>query len=301
MTTLADIIAVTRNDYMLTGNTERLNRLSSALDATTATFTLERDLGALKEGAKLSIGLEDMYIFDVNAGSNTVTVQRGHFGTTAVAHDAGSVATVNSRFTDAQIARTVNDDLDSLSSPSNGLFRMAHVDVTYNDSIMGYDLTGTLNIVVQSIWQVRFKDTGPEKDWRIMENWALQRDSDLTVFPSGNALFLRDVGFAGLPVRVWYRTPFNQLPALTSDVVTVAGLHTEAHDLLPVGAASRLTVGREIKRNFDETQGDTRRAGEVPPGANLGAFRGVLAWREQRIKEEAQRLQVMYPVRMRSA
>jgi hypothetical protein len=301
VTTTADVLSQARNDYLLTGNTERLNRIDTPLDASTETFSLERELKNLKEGNKLSCELEDMYVLDVNEGSKTVTVIRGYYGTTAAAHPVNAVLTTNSRFTDAQILRTVNAELASLSSPAVGLFRMSHVDVTYNDAVMGYDMTGTSGITVQSIWQVRYKNTGPEKDWPVLDNWALQTQSDTTQFASGNAFFLRDSGYAGNPVRIWYKTTFAPLATLTDNVLTVSGLHLEAHDILPLGAAVRLTVGREIKRNFDESQGDTRRAGEVPPGANVGAFRVNLAWRAQRIKEEAQRLQTLDPMRLRSA
>ena len=54
--------------------------------------------------------------------------------------------------------------------------------------------------------------------------------------------------------------------------------------------------GREIKRNFTESQGDTRRASEVPPGAILQSSRQLQVLRVQRIAAKAARLDAMYPM-----
>ena len=54
-------------------------------------------------------------------------------------------------------------------------------------------------------------------------------------------------------------------------------------------------AGREIKRNFTESQGDTRRAGEVAPGAVMQSSRNLQILRQQRITAESARLDALYP------
>ena len=298
MTTLADVIAKCRNDYLLTGSREPRNKLTTTINDSIQTITFDYDLAGLSDGSKVSIDLEDMYVWSANTSSKTASVQRGDFGSTAAAHTAGAIATINTRFSDAQILRAVNDELAALSSPSNGLYQMKSVDVTYSASVNGYDMVGATNVL--SIWQLRYKATGPEKDWPLLAStlWKHQRDLSTSEFASGQAVFIHDYAQPGNAVRIWYRAPFTALTATTDNVATVAGLHAEAHDLLSIGAAIRLTAGREIKRNFDESQGDTRRADEVPPGAQLGGMRALMAYRKMRLGEEAQRLANLYPVRI---
>jgi len=298
VSTTADVLAKCRNDYLLTGGREQRNKLAGAIDASVTSMSFLYDLAGLASGAKVSVGLEDVHVWDTNTSAKTATVQRGDFGSAPAAHAVGDLVTVNSRFSDAQILRAVNDELAALSSPSNGLYRMRSVDLTYNASLNGYDMVGVTNVL--SIWQLRYKATGSEKDWPLIgkDLFKYQRDLSTSEFASGQAVFIHDYAQPGNAVRVWYRAPFDPLVTVTDNVATVTGLHAEAHDLLSIGAAIRLTAGREIKRNFDESQGDTRRADEVPPGAQLGGMRALMAYRKMRLGEEAQRLANLYPVRI---
>lgn len=296
-TTLADVISTCRNDYLLTGSREQRNKLAVTVNADDTLLTLSYDLSQLGLGSKVSIGLEDMGVWETNPTSKTVTVQRADFGSTAAAHAVDDLVTVNSRFTNAQIARAINDELQALSA--SGLFRMRTVDLTYNAAVDGYDLTGVTDVL--SVYQIRSQAVGPENEWPLVPTalWQYQRDLDTSVFASGHAVFIRDALQPGYPMRVTYKAPFSTLSALTDDVVTTSGLPAEALDLLSLGAGIRLTVGREVRRNLDESQGDTRRAGEVPPGANIGANRALVAWRQQRLAEERRRLAQRYPMASR--
>lgn len=295
MTTTADVLSSCRNDYLLTGLREQRNKLGAALDASATTVTLAYELSQIALGTKLSVDLEDLYVWET--GSGTVTVTRGDFGSTAAAHADGALVSVNPRFSDAQIFRAINDELRALSA--SGLFRMSTVDVTYVASQDGYDLLGVTDVL--GVHQVRSKAIGVEREWPLVPRtlWEHQRDSDTSVFSSGQAVFIRSGLQPGFPVRVTYKAPFTALTSLTDDVTAVSGLHAEALDLLALGAGIRLTVGREVKRNFDESQGDTRRAQEVPPGANIGANRALTAWRMQRLAEERRRLAQRYPMQVR--
>ena len=78
--------------------------------------------------------------------------------------------------------------------------------------------------------------------------------------------------------------------------LSTTGLQASAYDLPPLGAAIRLMSGREIKRNFTETQGDSRRATEVPAGAVQQSSTGLKLLRAQRIVAECARLNSLYPI-----
>lgn len=297
MTTLAELLAECRNDYLMTGTRDARNALSGSHNNSTTTFTFTYDVGTIDKGSRLSVDLEDVYVYAKNA--TTATVARGDFGTAAATHADGAKVLVNPRFSDAQILRAINHELQSLSSPANGLFQMKSVDVTFNAAIDGYDLTSVTDVL--SVYKLAYKDTGSSKEWPVIDNagWQYIRDLSTAEFASGKAVFIRQGGWPGNAVRVWYRAPFTALSAVTDNVLSTSGLHAEAHDILALGAAIRLTAGREIHRNFDETQGNTRRAVEVPPGANLGANRGLMQQYAKRVGEEQARLSAMYPVAVR--
>jgi len=66
-----------------------------------------------------------------------------------------------------------------------------------------------------------------------------------------------------------------------------------------LGAQIRLLASREVKRNFIESQGDTRRSDEVPAGAMNASVTNLLRLRRDRIQAEAARLNRQYPTRIR--
>jgi hypothetical protein len=293
--TLADLIADTKR-HLQSLQREPMNRLGAAATATDTTLTLEFDATQAQPGAHLQVGLELVYVWSVDQGSKVATVQRGQLGSTAAAHDAKAVVTVNPKFPDFAILKALNDDLLDLSSPANGLYAVRTADLTFSSGSAGYDFPATNLMEVLEI-RYRVGQAAGYRQWPLITNYELSRNADLTDFPSGNALFLAEGGAHGQPLRVVYKSSFSPLSALSDDVEVVAGLPTEMQDIPPLGAAMRLIAPREVKRNFTEAQGESRRAGEVPPGAVLNSLRGLAAVRQERIVHEAGRLYQKHPER----
>lgn len=295
--TTADLIAETRQ--LLYGSRRDLrNKLNGAHNDTTTTFTFSYDLSSIRAGAKVSVGLEDAYVWEVNASAKTATVDRGEFGSTAASHADATVALVNPIFSDNEILRAINAELHALSSPANGLFQMKAVDITYSAAVQGYDLAGVDSDFID-IHSLSYKTPGPEKDWPRIDSFRVERSMSTSEFASGNALVVFEGADPGQAIRVRYKAAFDTLSTLSDSVATVTGAPASMHDLIAISAALHLLPGREVSRNFDEHQGDTRRAGEVPPGANTNSMRGLAVLRSQRIQEEAARLAKQYPTHLR--
>jgi hypothetical protein len=292
MTTLADVIQRCLHNHLLTGHRELRNTLSGAINASATTLTLNYAPDGISTGSKISIDLEDLYVVDVNPTARTVTVIRGQYGSTAASHSDAAVVMVNPKFSPFQIATETNNVLAELTTPGNNLFRPRTVTLTASATAVGYDMTSVTDDL--GIIEVRYRVPGPEKAWPYVDRWEYAKDLPTTDFASGRALIIHEGGYPGQSIQVRYKAKFVSLANLADDVAGVAFLHAEAHDLLPLGAAIRLVTGREVKRNFDEVQGETRRAQEVPPGANLQSVRGLLAVYERRIAEEAERLATQY-------
>ena len=294
MTTAQAWVDRTRS-RLLSGHVPERNKLSANYTAGDTTLSFTYPLGGITKGSRLSIGLNTFYVWDVGSNGTSATVSGGQEGSTDASATSGTVVLVRPRFTDGEIFTVLNEELAALSSPTNGLFQMKSFDLTYNPTIDGYDLNGVTDLM--DIYEVRYQEPGPYKDWPRIPSylWRLDRTALTSDFPSGAAIKLMQSAWSGFDVRVVYRAPFTQLAGLTTDVST-SGVPSSAYDIPALGAAIRLMEGREIKRNFTESQPDTRRATEVPPGAVFNSYRGLLMSYQQRIAQEAARLLAQFPL-----
>jgi len=292
MTTGSDWISQTRS-YLMSGYAENRNKLAIAYTAGSGTLTFSYALEGIRAGARLCIGTNTFYVWAISG--QTATVSGGEDSSTDASASIGSLVRVAPRFTDSEIWDQLGNDLGDLSSPSNGLFGINSVDLTYNATINGYDL-GPISDQILSVYEVKYLTPGPQLDNpRITTNgFRLNRNAINTQFPSGISLQLFQPAMPGYNVRVVYRSVFT-MPSTSFANVSSTGLLPSAYDLPPLGAAIRLMEGREIKRSFTEGQGDTRRAGEVAPGAILQSARGLQQMRAQRIAAEAAKLDALYP------
>ncbi len=227
------------------------------------------------------------------AAAKTATVQRGYLGSTAATHATDALVYVNSKFPTFSIFQALNADLADLCAPSNGLLQVISLETNYNPVVQGYDITGATQIL--DILAVRAKIVGPSKDWVPITSYRLDQGADTTVFPSGFSITLFQGGNAGLPIQITYSAPFTPFTALTTTTAAV-GLADTMTDIPPLGAGMRLTGVREVQRNFNESQGDTRRASEVPPNAQLAGYQALARERQRRVRAESNRIASNWPL-----
>ena len=278
-------------DLLLAGTVEPLNRLNGAISAAdTATFAVEFPTGPIAAGAIIEIGTELMYVTSTS-GLN-VTVMRGYAASTAAdSHADNAVIRVSPQYPSHQILDFLNDDLNDLSSPNNGLYQIKTKEFTYSTATQGYDL----NTDVVGIHRVTFTDPSADKSEPEVRRWSVRRNRNTSTFASGLALVLADVPFPGQTVLVEYSAPFTTLTN-ESSTLSSTGLHAEAYDLPPLGAALGLMTMKPIPRESITNQGPVRRAEEVPSGAISASLRDLRFRRQDRITAEATRLSRLYPV-----
>lgn len=291
MTTAQTIINQARRD-LLAGVTEERNKLFAAVNSTVTTLTFANDLRGIREGAVVEVGAELVYIWSTS-GANA-TVERGWDGTTATSHAANAIVTVKPRFPTQMLFDHLNDDISDLSSPGNGLFQIKTVERSYNGSDRAINLTGVSDLL--DVQEVRWKYLSD--DWPEVRRWRLMRNTNTTSFASGHALIV-DEPVQAATLRIIYKAPYTRLAAVTDDITTDGGVQATLDDVLRMGVQLRAMVGREVKRNFTESQGDTRRAQEVTAGNVQGSWRGIAALRQTRIESEQARLSKLYPQRIR--
>lgn len=300
MTLVADLLEETRSHL---GLPETLNLLAADLDDSTTTVALTRDPGPITTGTTVSVDFEDMHVWDVDKGAKTLTVRRGHNGTTATAHtsalmDTGLVRAA--RHSPFAILRALDREVRAVSGA--GIFAMRTLELTTSATgVRSYDLAAD----VVDVYDVLVDTDDVANVWPRVASWTWRRNQETSEFASGSVLRLDSSVPTGRPLRVVYKAALSGLldsgldaeDLWVADVEDTTGLRASAHDILPLGAAWRLTAGAEIERNQTFRQGDSRRAEEVPPGAQLRSALGLQQARQQRLSEELRNQQRDYPSR----
>jgi hypothetical protein len=293
MTTAATILN-RASRQMLSGTIEERNKLAASINDSATSVVLSYDLGGHRNGSVVELESELLYVWEANQATKTLTVERGYAGTTAASHSSGALTTLNPRFPRQQMLDALNAELDDYSSTANGLFKVVATSLSYNGSDRQINLTSATSVI--ELIDVRLRYLAD--DYPVIRGVRLQRDLPTSDFASGFALVFDDAVQAGT-LRVRYKTSFTRATSESSDVSSFCGLPSTCDDLLELGIIIRMTAGREVKRSFIESQGDTRRADEVPPGASRDSTANLLRLRRERIVAEAGRLKAQYPIQFR--
>lgn len=295
MTTTLDLIHETKR-YLLASHREILNALNGAINSSTTTITFSHTMGSLVSGAVISVDLEIMYVWSADDAAKTAVVQRGFQGSTAASHATDALVTVNAKFPDFAVFHAINAELNDISGD---LFQVVTKTFTYIPGKQGYDLGSTADPI--AILDGSYDYPGISEDWPSLRWLEIRRNANLTSFPSGFAIIMKAAGFPGREVRVVYSAALSPLTSLTDDVRAVTGLDAGSHDIPALGAAIRLQGVREGQRNFNDNQSDTRRAAEVPTGAQIQSIRALVDFKAQRIRGDMKLLRQQYPYYIRIA
>ena len=276
---------------LLSGTVEERNKLATTVTSADTSIVLSYDLGGFREGSVIEIDSELMYVWTALSATKTLEVQRGYDGTTAVAHTVGAIATVNPRFPRQQMLDALNSDIDDLSSTVNGLFRVVAQDLSYNGSDRQINITSATGII--DLLDVRLRYLAD--DYPVIRKVRLQRNLPTADFASGFAIVFDEPVMAGT-LRVVTKREFTRASTESSDLQTACFVPQSCEDILEMGVLLRMMNGREIKRNFIESQGDTRRSDEVPAGSTRDSLTNIQRLRRERIVAEAARLKQQYPL-----
>lgn len=275
---------------LLSGVVEQKNKLAATISASATTVTVSYDIDGLRKGSVFEIDSELFYVWEAVAGTKTLTVERGWNGSTPATHAAGAIITTSPRFPRSQVLEALNDELKDLSSPVNGLFQIKHFDFDYNGSDNIINLPPVLDII--DLVGVHVRVTGDTYEW--VRKVRLLRDLPTDDFSSSYGLKFEN-GVRSGRLRIVYKAPFNTITTESQNLTNQAGLPESCEDIINMGVQIRLMAPREIKRNFTESQGDTRRADEVPAGAVAGSVQNLIRMRRDRIIAESARLKRQYP------
>lgn len=290
MSTVSQILTRAQRQ-LLSGTIEERNKLGSSVSATATSISMSYDLGAIRAGAVVQVNSELMYVWEVSSATKSATVERGFNGTTATNHTSGTVIIVNPKFPRAQLMEALNDELMDLCSPVNGLYQVKTLDFNYNAAKRQTNIPISGDVI--DLIEVRYRYIAT--DYKQVNGAKLLRNLPTKDFGSSYGIQI-DSLIPTSTVRIVYKTPFNRVALDTDDLQSNAGFPESAEDILVMGIQIRAVAPREIKRNFTESQGDTRRADEVPVNAIGGSITNLIRLRRDRITAEAARLNRQYPI-----
>jgi len=234
----------------------------------------------------------------------TVTVTYAYEGSTNANHDSGTTVYINPKYTRWAIGVALNDALAAMSAPGMGLMREGYTTITFNPVLRGYDLAAAgVPSDFHTILSLSFDLPDPTHYFPMIRSFRVGRGIVNSKIPGGYALFLNQSAMPGLPMQIAYGAPFYSATSTTqfmdnstnSNGLAGCGLPLTCLDIPALRAEIDLTLVREIKRNFTDSQPDMRKATDVAAGNVMNSVAGLEQLYQKRMDEEANRFRNRWP------
>jgi len=216
---------------------------------------------------------------------------RGYMGTTPSPHAENARVILTPTFPVNMIAQALNDSINSLYPK---LFQVASTTFTFNAAQIAYPLPDDARDVLFISWQT----PGPSKEWLPVNHWRLDRMANVSAFNTNKTVNIYEKIVPGRTVQVYYSTIPSNLTNSSDDFAGVTGLPESSRDVVTLGAAYRLLsyvdTGRINLSSAEADLADTK----LPSSAGASASKYVFALYQQRLQEEANKLQDRFPIRI---
>ena len=146
---------------------------------------------------------------------------------------------------------------------------------------------------------IMWQDIGPSQEWIPIRHWSWDSLASTTAFGAGaQTVTIGDYVQPGRTIKVVYATDPEPFTDNTQEYSTQTGLPNSTRDVAILGASYRLLTyldparAAQVSPQADET--DAKR----PFGASQSATKQLYALYQQRLKEETDRQQASYPIRV---
>lgn len=231
---------VLSNTRGFTSSSDQLTYLTGPM-TDTATTGQVADASILSSGV-IEVGDELMWVSSIDATSGSFTVLprgRGYGGTTPVAHAANDTVAISPSYPRSRIKNAVNDAIAALWP---ALYSVATTEFLQTDLVhYGWEIPAE----AERILDVRYKDT--RGNWQRVRAWEVERSSNLTDFPSGVSLLIRQNIPSASSIRVIYGKKPTLLNAET-DQWSTTGYDDQVADLVVLAVLARLIPMLDVAR-----------------------------------------------------
>jgi len=294
MPTLSDMIDEVRSS--LAGYTlrqDRITYLNSAISSTATAMTI----GSSSNLAKGIIEIDDelIWIDNFSQASSTLNAApgfgRGYQNTNASPHAQYAQVTLSPTFPKVTIKKAINDVINSVYPK---LWSVASYTFTFNASQTTYPLPDDVQSVLYMSWQT----TGSSLEWLPINRWRVDLMANVATFNTQKTINLYENIQPGRTVQVWYTTTPNTLDNPTDDFADVTGLPASSVEVITLGACYKLLSYVDAGRiNLSSAEADLNDT-KIPSTAGVASSRYIYALYQQRLTDEALKLQDLYPIRI---
>jgi hypothetical protein len=294
MPTLNEMVDEVRSS--LAGYTLRQDRISYLTAAINTTATAI-GIGSSANLAKGVIEVDDELIWIDNFSQTNSVLNaapgfgRGYQGTTASPHAQYAQVTLSPTFPRLMIKKAINDVINSLYPK---LWAVASTTFTFNASQTTYALPDDAESILYMSWQT----TGSSLEWLPINRWRADPMANVATFNTQNTVNIYENIQPGRTVQVWYTTEPNTLDANTDDYADVTGLPASSVEVVILGACYKLLSYVDSGRiNLSSAEADLNDT-KIPSTAGVASSRYIYALYNQRLNDEALKLQDKYPIRI---
>jgi hypothetical protein len=296
MATLKDMVDEVRAN--LAGYTMRQDRITYLANANGITTTSNAiTIGSSSNLAKGVIEIDDelIWIDSFNKTSSVLNVipgfGRGFQGTNPAPHAQYAQVTLSPTFPRVTIKQAINDTINSLFPK---LWAINSTTFYYNSAKITYALPDDC----QEILGVSWETTGSTREWLPVRKWRMDAMANVASFGSTSTISIYDDIQAGRTVQVWYTTEPNTLESNTEDFADITGLPESCRDVVTLGASYKLLSYLDAGRiNLTSAEADAADS-KLPSQAGTNSAKYIFALYQQRLNEEAGKLQGKYPVKL---
>ena len=294
MATLAEMVDEVRSS--LAGYTLRQDRITY-LNAAINTTATAMQVGSSSNLAKGIIEIDDelIWIDNFNSSNNTLNAApgfgRGWQGTSPAPHAQYAQVTLTPTFPRTVIKQAINDTINSFFPK---LWAINSVTFTFNASQTTYPLPDDVESIIYASWQT----TGSSLEWLPINRWRADPMANISAFNTTNTINIYENIQPGRTVQVYYTTTPNTLDANTDDFSDVSGLPESCRDVVTLGASYKLLSYVDSGRiNLSSAEADLNDT-KIPSSAGVASSRYIFALYNQRLNEEALKLQDKFPIRI---
>jgi len=294
MPTLNDMVDEVRSS--LAGYTlrqDRITYLTSAVNTTDLAF----GIGSSANLAKGVVEIDEELIWVDNFNQSTSVLNaapgfgRGYQNTSPAPHSQYAQITLSPTFPKVMIKKAINDVINSVYPK---LWSVASYTFTFNSSQTTYPLPDDVESILYMSWQT----TGSSREWLPINRWRADLMANVTTFNTQKTINLYENIQPGRTVQVWYTTTPNTLDSNTDDFADVTGLPISSAEVIILGASYKLLSYVDTGRiNLSSAEADLNDT-KIPSTAGVSSSRYIFALYQQRLSEEALKLQNKYPIRI---
>jgi hypothetical protein len=274
---------------------DRITYVTNAGGLTTTSS--EITIGSSNNLAKgvIEIDNELIWIDSFDKASNTLNVVpgfgRGFQGTNPAPHSQYAQVTLSPTFPRLNIKKAINDTINSLFPK---LWAVNSTTFTFNASQTTYPLPDDCESIIYISWQT----TGSSLEWLPVNRWRADPMANTAAFNTTNTVNIYENIQPGRTVQVYYTTTPNTLDSDTDDFADVTGLPSSCQDVITLGASYKLLSYIDAGRiNLSSAEADLNDS-KIPSTAGVSSSRYIYALYQQRLNEEALKLQDKFPIRI---